>query len=689
MSDKGSDDDCFGGFFDEPESGSVSVITETESNLSRQSCGLSTLSINYNRILKEEDRTKISLKLDAVQTLSYVDLRINHGYKYKNVLNCMIYYFHIRAVSLDYLNTLLSTRLYNRKQIHLGNAEGKDVCSDVNYINNFFGMPHVIMRTTKRTPSEFFYRAVNVICTVIKSFDNDSQIVSPTENNTSIIKNIKSDIKYIENPIIHVGVTRRSYREEIKVEEIEYSHMHILLDAVINSKKLKQKADTEEPLWDLPDSFRGEDETDCKVDCKVLKGRLLGIKTYKDALISDEEMVLYKDEVKEIEDEMERSKYEFVIFPDRFERDKEIKRKYEEYDKYITQLDKDNKYQCFYRKYTNKLEDIEKYRKWFDEVIEMNKGPLLSHIPEFDFPEGTSEAAKSKKIDEMLDDSMYHEWGDHYLHYYNLKEDIEKVKKKTKLISKSDFQSLSYKPISKVDPEKIKRMQELKTLITKKEGEWLVIEKERELIKSWERKKRFKSTKMKSLSYRKFVKRKNELKLYKKHGFNDVITSDYNMFCALDNDCEAGSEDEAETYVDDYIAEWDDISFASSVERVVGRVAPKEEDFSDAFKIFESTDNFEDLFRTPDRFDSDEIRLNPGANKVPKSRGRYYVILAAKIIRLLKNGEYKKNIDKEIHMVRGCSIKFAAKNIKRLIKRNPELGIRIDISTDFRMGLLM
>jgi len=680
----GSDEELFG-FPGSIESGTQSGGTSQP--IIRQSI----LEIQDHRI--EKTKMKVKLKLNATQTLSYIDLKINQ-YKYRSVLNTLVFYLHIRCVSLDYLNTVLCTKLYNRKQIHLGNAEGKDVCSDINHILRYNGLPCAIMRTTKRPPTTYLYKALSTDCEIVKSFDKNPELYPEDKDETSMIKEVKSDIKYIKDPIIHKGVSSKYYKEEKEIPEIEYNPLFSLFFEKSHeiSKALedynRKKAGGEGELdtgkskeWgEFPEFGVSSSKKEKMIDIKNVKSRLKGVKTYLEALIDNETEKKYKKELSLIEEEIEESKYEIVIRPSKYGSSKEIVEKYKKHVEKTKELENDEKYNSFYSTYIKDPEKIDKYRNWFKEITEKNKGSTLDYIPEFEFPEGMDEKRKKRELDKMIYDSMYAVWGDLYQYYYDKKVEIGEYCKRVKVLSEDEVKWGSHKfKKSNVSDEKIKRKELLDSLLAKKKNEALAIETQNKLIKSLQDRKEFKSDKIKRLEKIKKIKQKERIKLFKKHSYNEVITQS-NKYEALMN-LEEEEEGDA-NYPDHYVCEWDDISVSSGLVSPKSKIIPSKEDFEDAFKIFEATKNFEDLFRTPDRMPEHIMEINPGANKVPRSKGRYYLILTAKIINLLKSGSYKKNIDKDIHMVRGCSVKFAALNIRRLIKRNPELRISIDLSMD-------
>lgn len=92
------------------------------------------------------------------------------------------------------------------------------------------------------------------------------------------------------------------------------------------------------------------------------------------------------------------------------------------------------------------------------------------------------------------------------------------------------------------------------------------------------------------------------------------------------------------------------------------------EDYNKAYNVLVQVQNPESIF-TNTKMLQENMKLisvgkkTCGENKIPKTRGRYYFTLLAKFYSLLRNKKFVKNIDKNLHKVRGCSIKYAMKSL--------------------------
>jgi hypothetical protein len=89
-----------------------------------------------------------------------------------------------------------------------------------------------------------------------------------------------------------------------------------------------------------------------------------------------------------------------------------------------------------------------------------------------------------------------------------------------------------------------------------------------------------------------------------------------------------------------------------------------DQDMFTAMEICLKTENLQDLF-TNSKADTKWKH-----NSIPKMRGRMLMLLIAKEIALMRKKAYKKNIDKSLHNVRGCTVKYLAGNLYRFMKTN-------------------
>lgn len=99
---------------------------------------------------------------------------------------------------------------------------------------------------------------------------------------------------------------------------------------------------------------------------------------------------------------------------------------------------------------------------------------------------------------------------------------------------------------------------------------------------------------------------------------------------------------------------------------------PDIEDYKFALTVVDTT-NVSEIFTNINQLIMDKATIAAdskmsGYCKIPKLAGKNYISLIAKLHNLIKNDRYKRNVDKDIHNVRGCSIKFAAGNLHRLMK---------------------
>lgn len=103
------------------------------------------------------------------------------------------------------------------------------------------------------------------------------------------------------------------------------------------------------------------------------------------------------------------------------------------------------------------------------------------------------------------------------------------------------------------------------------------------------------------------------------------------------------------------------------------------DDYNKAFNVLVQVKNPEKIFTNVDVWNENQKLITNnvktcGENKIPKRTGRFYFTLLAKMYSLLRNKCFIKNIDKYIHKVRGCSIKYA---MKSLISVNRQVDVEL------------
>jgi hypothetical protein len=89
-----------------------------------------------------------------------------------------------------------------------------------------------------------------------------------------------------------------------------------------------------------------------------------------------------------------------------------------------------------------------------------------------------------------------------------------------------------------------------------------------------------------------------------------------------------------------------------------------DQDLYTSIEICLKTENLQDLFT------NSKANTSWRHNSIPKMRGRMLMLLIAKEIALIRKKAYKKNIDKELHNVRGCTVKYLAGNLYRFLEQN-------------------
>jgi hypothetical protein len=89
-----------------------------------------------------------------------------------------------------------------------------------------------------------------------------------------------------------------------------------------------------------------------------------------------------------------------------------------------------------------------------------------------------------------------------------------------------------------------------------------------------------------------------------------------------------------------------------------------DQDMFTAMEICLKTENLQDLFK------NSEADTRWKHNSIPRMKGRMLMLLIAKEIALMRKKAYKKNIDKSLHNVRGCTVKYLAGNLHRFMKTN-------------------
>lgn len=92
------------------------------------------------------------------------------------------------------------------------------------------------------------------------------------------------------------------------------------------------------------------------------------------------------------------------------------------------------------------------------------------------------------------------------------------------------------------------------------------------------------------------------------------------------------------------------------------------EDYMKAFNLLVQVKNPERIFTNCGVLNKNLSEIKKGNktcgdNKIPRRVGRNYFSLIAKFYSLIRRGKFVKNIDKSIHKVRGCTIKFAMSSL--------------------------
>jgi hypothetical protein len=549
--------------------------------------------------------------MSSMQSIAFVDLKVNFR-KYP-FLNDIVHLSIEYGFNLSKLNDILILGTARRHNSGLENKQFKLFISDLNYIFTLNGFRPMILKSVKYPPTKKLLGCLKMEVNFKIGFEREPILlkVQPEYN-----------IDIYRDSMIFVPPERKGLKNFYEKK------------GRVVSKSEIEEATT---AWDysrlVKDMKPGLDKTKY-----LLKEEVAELKAKEDKIQS---------ELRQMEEEIITQNIIFDEKPLWGRPDPRLAQ-------YKTYLEATRKYDLTEDNIKNRiLEDLssciessdicEKVIEWGEVAASTNVMPdfgFISHLGPFSLEKMRSTMPYMVYIREKFDDEFK----------AKLRSTIEKKEKALSELRKFKLHKSKTEYLKGIGyDKKAKEAGELRKQLLANDTRYNI---EFELMMMKDRLKEIRDSKIKRKD--KFVKRAFTREL----SFDEVFPLQ-NKFSALENECEV--------LEGGYDSEGDSIYFVDSEEgeQQVNlssiKVDPKT--LGETLYMFSEVENFEDLFCIdPSKYDSGRA-----GNSIPRMRGRCLVALAAKLMQLIKNGKYRKNVDKSIHHVRGCSVKFLAGNITRYI----------------------
>jgi hypothetical protein len=568
----------------------------------------------------------LSITLNSVQTVSYVDLKVN--FHSKAFLNSAVYYCCERNISLSYLNESLILKYADYKRSGLGNKGTKIFASDINHIAVLKGHHPVLFKSTKLPITVMARRASKACVSVVMSLNSDYTVVRQRSGCSDSQLNCAYSGRYVfaedskkgfknTSPAYRRGCRRAvddmkpfEVRNELRGVDIELSKPAPEIDEHIRQEELTMlRKEIEKKISESSVEVIVEGTSKHKDYLAALKSKLTESTEPK---VAKAEGVI--TELCWLMGSRERSKAVVRWMFDAF--------KFAEKFGYI-RVDETNPEKVF--KGTMSSSALSQL-----ELLSSTAVGMYKYVT-FDY------------TNNLVD------W------HFDEKDRVAKIHNKTILVGKG------------TDIDKIYEVDRLRTHLT-------VLEKKINRIDNWEK---VKCRKVQLLN------KKEELTCLKQN-LRDIDEQRLPLDKKLKPMCDLKpfkleNKFDALKWLDEEEGPGvgpADETIGQTIRRVNKWKEKKrqymkksstdlnDQDMFTAMEICLKTENLQDLFT------NSKADTRWKHNSIPKMRGRMLMLLIAKEIALMRKKAYKKNIDKSLHNVRGCTVKYLAGNLYRFMKTN-------------------
>jgi hypothetical protein len=572
------------------------------------------------------DPQKLLITLNSKQTVSYVDLKVN--FHSKSFLNNAVYYCCERNISLSYLNESLILKYADYRKSELGNKGTKIFASDINHIAVLKGHQPVLFKSTKLPITRFAERASASVVSVVMSLNSEYTVMRDTSRGEEGKLNCVYEEKYV-------------FAEDKKKGFKDSGPRH---------RRGCQKTIDKMKPFEVRNELRGVD-----------------IELSKPAPESDEftrqcELVKLKEE---IDKKISASKVEVIIEGTSRHRD------------YLSALvcnirespePKVAKAECVIQELCGLMGTNDRAKsvvRWMFDAFKFAEKFGYIRVDETN-PEkvfkGTMNGYSLGQLELLCSTAvgMYKYVTFDYTNelvdeYFKEKERIAQLHNKTILVGKG------------TNIDKIYEVDRLRTHLN-------VLDKKIKRIDDWEKVKSRKSQ---------LLAKKEELTCLKQN-LRDIDEQRLPIHKRLKPICDLKpykleNRFDALKWLDEEEGPGvgpADETLGQTIRRVNKWKAQRhqyfkksstdlnDQDMFTSIEICLKTENLQDLFT------NSAADTKWKHNSIPKMKGRMLMLLIAKEIALIRKKAYKKNIDKDLHNVRGCTAKYLAGNLYKFIKAN-------------------